>query len=83
MMTTANPSTSGLRPRTRRPYSTAELVVDAIVHVLGLIVAIAAGSILLALTLMGTAPEAFPALVVYVSTLVVVLGVSLASLSRR
>lgn len=62
----------------RRAYSTAELVVDAVVHILGLVGAVAAGSILLALALMQTAPEAFPALLVYVATLIVVLGVSLA-----
>lgn len=65
----------------RRPhphFSVAELVVDATVHIIGLIVAIAAGSILLAFALLHTAPEAFPALVVYVGTLIVVLGVSLA-----
>lgn len=62
----------------RRPYSKAELVVDAAVHILGLIVAIAAGSTLLTLALLHTAPEAFPALTVYVATLVIVLGVSLA-----
>jgi len=64
--------------REQRPYTVAELIVDAIVHIMGLIVAIAAGSVLLALTLLHTAPEAFPALLVYVSTLIVVLGVSLA-----
>ena len=64
--------------RLRRAYSTAELVVDAVVHILGLVGAVAAGSILLALALMQTAPEAFPALLVYVATLVAVLGVSLA-----
>ncbi|WP_297103721.1 hemolysin III family protein [uncultured Devosia sp.] len=64
--------------RLRRAYSRAELVVDAAVHILGLVVAIAAGSALLTLALLQTAPEAFPALAVYVATLVVVLGVSLA-----
>lgn len=62
----------------RRPYSLAEIIVDAAVHIFGLVVAIAAGSILLAFALLHTAPEAFPALVVYVATLIVVLGVSLA-----
>lgn len=62
----------------RRPYSVAEIIADATVHILGLVVAIAAGSVLLAFALLHTAPEAFPALLVYVSTLVVVLGVSLA-----
>ena len=64
--------------REQRPFTRAELVVDGVVHVLGLIVAIAAGSILLAFAILETAPEAAPALVVYVGSLVAVLGVSLA-----
>lgn len=64
--------------REQRPFTLAELIVDAVVHVLGLVVAIAAGAILLTVTALHTAPEATPALIVYVSTLVVVLGVSLA-----
>lgn len=64
--------------REQRPYTLAEKVVDGIVHILGLIVAIAAGSILLAFAILQTAPEAAPALVVYVGSLVAVLGVSLA-----
>jgi hemolysin III len=78
MMTSATAPRTPLRLYERRPYSTAEIVVDAVVHILGLIGAIAAGSILLTLALMHTAPEAFPALMLYVATLVVVLGVSLA-----
>jgi hemolysin III len=77
-MTSALPKPARLPRLDRRLYSTAELVVDAAVHILGLVVAIAAGAILLALALMQTAPEAFPALLVYVATLIVVLGVSLA-----
>lgn len=64
--------------REQRPYTAAELVVDGIVHILGLIVAVAAGSILLAFAILETAPEAVPALLVYVGSLVAVLGVSLA-----
>ena len=64
--------------REQRPYTASELVVDAIVHMLGLVVAISAGSVLLTLALMHTAPEAFPALLVYVCTLIAVLGISLA-----
>lgn len=78
MMTTASEVQQSTQGQHRRPYSTAELVVDAVVHIFGLIVAIAAGSVLLALALLHTAPEAFPALSVYVATLIVVLGVSLA-----
>lgn len=64
--------------REHRPFTPAELVVDGVVHVLGLIVAIAAGSILLTFAITETAPEAVPALALYVATLVAVLGVSLA-----
>ncbi len=78
MMTSAVQAKNQHFRDTRRAYSLAELVVDAAVHILGLVVAIAAGSILLALSLMHTAPEKFPALLVYVSSLIVVLGVSMA-----
>jgi hemolysin III len=64
--------------REQRPFTLAELVADGVVHVLGLIIAIAAGSVLLAFAITHTAPEAAPALVVYVGSLVAVLGVSLA-----
>lgn len=64
--------------REQRPYTLAELIADGVVHVLGLVVAVAAGSILLAFAILETAPEAVPALAVYVGSLIVVLGVSLA-----
>ncbi|NGP19103.1 PAQR family membrane homeostasis protein TrhA [Devosia aurantiaca] len=64
--------------REHRPCTPAEIIADAVVHILGLIVAVAAGSILLTYAFLHTAPEFFPALLVYVSTLVVVLGVSFA-----
>ena len=64
--------------REHRPFTSAELVVDGIVHVLGLIVAIAAGSILLTFAIIETAPEAVPALAIYVGSLIAVLGVSMA-----
>lgn len=62
----------------RRAYSVAELVADGAIHVLGLVVALVAGTALLAITLLDTAPEAFPSLLLYVCTLVAVLGVSMA-----
>ncbi|CAN7249252.1 PAQR family membrane homeostasis protein TrhA [Devosia sp. LjRoot3] len=74
----AGPKSYSWWSREQRPFTPAELIVDAAVHILGLIVAIAAGAILLAMTAMHTAPEAFPALIVYVATLVAVLGISLA-----
>ena len=64
--------------REQRPFTLAELIADGVVQVLGLIIAIAAGSVLLAFAITHTAPEAVPALVVYVGSLVAVLGVSLA-----
>lgn len=64
--------------REQRPYTFAEKVADSIVHLLGLIGAAAAGSILLTLATTQTAPEAVPALSVYVGTLLAVLGISFA-----
>ncbi|WP_375450318.1 hemolysin III family protein [uncultured Devosia sp.] len=64
--------------REQRPFTLAELIVDGAVHVLGLVIAIVAGSILLVFAVTYTAPEAAPALLVYVGSLVAVLGVSLA-----
>lgn len=58
--------------------SVPELVADGVVHVLGLGVALAAGSILLALAFTMTAREEFPYLVLYVGSLVGVLSASMA-----
>jgi len=64
--------------RAHRPYTVGELIADGIVHGLGLIGAIVAGSVLLAFAILQTAPEAAPALAVYVGSLVAVLAVSMA-----
>lgn len=64
--------------RRRRAFTVAELIADGIVHVVGLVVAIAAGSALLALAVIKTAPAEVPALAVYVGSLITVLSVSLA-----
>lgn len=61
-----------------RPYSVAELVADGIVHGIGLAVAIAAGTALLVLAAVYTAPREVPAIAIYVGSLIVVLSVSLA-----
>jgi hemolysin III len=61
-----------------RPFSVVELVFDGIVHGVGLATAIAAGTVLLVFAALGTASDEFPALVVYVASLVVVLSISLA-----
>lgn len=61
-----------------RVLSTAEKIADGIVHGAGLVLALAAGSVLLTLTLLRTAPEQFPALLVYVVSLVALLSISMA-----
>lgn len=61
-----------------RPFTLAELVADGIVHGVGLLVASALGSVLLAFAAYETAPRELPALIVYVGSLLAVLTVSLA-----
>jgi hemolysin III len=61
-----------------RPFTLAELIADGVVHTVGLVLAIGAGSVLLAFAGFVTAPREFPALVIYVVSLLVVLGVSMA-----
>lgn len=77
-MTSTTPSDRSWWSQEHRSFTPAELIVDAVVHVLGLVVAVAVGSVLLFVALAHTAPEMFPALVVYLATLIAVLGVSLA-----
>ena len=64
--------------REQRPFTKMEIVADAIVHGLGLAIAIIAGSVLLAYAIMWTAPEAVPALSVYLGSFVTLLGISMA-----
>ena len=64
--------------RAGRQFSAAELVADSIVHGVGIVTAIAAGSVLLALAIFKTAPNEVPAIAVYVGSLIAVLSVSLA-----
>jgi hemolysin III len=54
------------------------MIVDGIVHVLGLLVALVAGSILLTFAILETAPEAVPALVVYLFSFVALFAISMA-----
>ncbi|MDP1730136.1 MAG: hemolysin III family protein [Devosia sp.] len=61
-----------------RPVTVAEIVADGVVHGVGLVLAIAFGSILLAFAAYQTAPQELPALIVYVVSLFLALGVSLA-----
>jgi hemolysin III len=61
-----------------RPFSLAELVADGIVHGIGLVMAVAAGAVLLTFAALGTAPGEVPELALYVGSLIAVLSVSLA-----
>ncbi|WDR03667.1 hemolysin III family protein [Devosia algicola] len=62
----------------QRPLTPAELIADGIVHVVGLLLALAAGAVLL----LGTTPDAsiaeFSSLVLYLGSLVGVLSISMA-----
>lgn len=60
------------------PYSALELFWDGVVHALGLVIAVVAGTLLLAIAATSTAPAEAPAVAIYVGSLVIVLTVSLA-----
>jgi hemolysin III len=62
----------------RFAHSRAELVADGIVHVVGIVLAIAAGSTLLAVSAFHTAPGEYVAAVFYVVSLLTVLSISCA-----
>jgi len=64
--------------REQRPLSIGELVADGIVHGVGLVLATVVGAFLLVYAIQHTAQEEFPALLVYVGTLIAVLALSLA-----
>ena len=64
--------------RENRPFDSAELMADAIVHVIGLMIALALGSTLLFVAATRTAPGELPALALYVGSLVLVLAASFA-----
>src|SRR5690606_85856 len=61
-----------------RRLSDAEKWADGAVHVLGLLIALLSGTALLTAALLRTAPAEFPALVIYVLSLVALLSISLA-----
>ena len=59
-------------------YSKAELIADGIVHAVGIVLALSAGSILLAFSILHTGPWEYVAAVFYVVSLLTVLSISLA-----
>ena len=64
--------------RGRFTYSRAELIADGVVHAVGIVLAIAAGATLLALSVFHAGPGEYVAAVFYVVSLLTVLSVSLA-----
>ncbi len=64
--------------QSRRQFSLAEIIADGIVHGIGLAFAISLGTVLIVFAAIGTARDELPAIIVYLVSLVTVLGVSLA-----
>ena len=64
--------------REQRPYTRWEIVVDGVVHVLGLLIALIAGSILLTYAVLETAPDLVPALVLYLVSFIALFAISMA-----
>ena len=60
------------------PHSRSELIADAVVHGVGLALAIVAGALLLVMAGLHTASDELPALILYVGALILVLAVSFA-----
>lgn len=60
-----------------RAYSRAELIGDALIHIVGLLIAISMGGLLLAVAGLRTAPDEWPMIGIYVGSLLLVLSVSL------
>ena len=67
----------------RRQFSLAELIADGIVHGIGLLFAISLGTVLIVFAAIGTARPELPAIIIYLVTLLTVLGVSLAQLGEQ
>lgn len=64
--------------RRRRPFTVAELVADGIVHGVGLLVALIAGTVLITLAIFYAAGHEVAALGIYVGSMVVLLSASMA-----
>jgi hemolysin III len=60
-----------------RRFTLAELIADGIVHGIGLVFAISLGTVLIVFAAIGTARPELPALIVYLTTLLAVLSISL------
>ena len=62
----------------RRAFSLGELIADGVVHGIGLVFAVGLGTVLIVFAAIGTARAELPAIIIYLTTLLTVLGVSLA-----
>jgi hemolysin III len=62
----------------RRQFSLAELIADGVVHGIGIAFAIGLGTVLVVFAAIGTARSELPAIILYLVSLLTVLGVSLA-----
>ena len=62
----------------RRRFSLAELIADGIVHGIGIAFAISLGTVMIVFAAIGTARPELPAIIVYLVSLVMALGISLA-----
>ncbi|WDR05518.1 hemolysin III family protein [Devosia rhodophyticola] len=64
--------------RVQRPLTPAELIADGIVHIIGLVLALGVGTFLISSVLTNAGSQDFPAVVLYVTSLIAVLSVSMA-----
>ncbi|SDG37669.1 PAQR family membrane homeostasis protein TrhA [Pelagibacterium luteolum] len=64
--------------RRRRPFTVAELIADGIVHGVGLLVALIAGTVLITLAILHAAGQEIAAIGIYVASMVVLLSASMA-----
>ena len=78
MTTNGTPNELNIPFRGRWHYSRAELIADGIVHAVGIVLAIAAGSAMLTMAAFHAAPGEYVAAIFYVVSLLTVLSVSLA-----
>jgi hemolysin III len=68
----------------RRQFSLAEIIADSVVHGIGIAFAVSLGTVLIVFAAIGTARTELPAIILYLATLLTVLGVSLTfNLARR
>jgi hemolysin III len=74
----ADPSPNDVPFWGRFTYTRAEIIADGVVHAVGIVLAIAAGSVLLSLAFFDTGPGEYVAVAFYVVSLLTVLSISLA-----